>query len=272
MKSGKAQQGGSVNENDLYRIAMEPIAVLRKRFITICDDNHCAAMLLDIFSAREASAREFAQYFETEDSGEYPPYLYTTIAGLAEQLFGLFDTETVEDSFEFLLQRRYISRRFLSAGMKVQFDREAVREAYKVYGIDFDKPRRPKTAVIREGIPTPLIGPEDIVEVETARVDLNNKRAVKAHLPATLTVEQWLETVNYFNGKCAYCQDAVYTLLEHFIPIVHGGGTTQGNCVPACSACNGMKQAWNPLSTNRPEFPCIEEGFKRVQAYFSTIG
>lgn len=66
-------------------------------------------------------------------------------------------------------------------------------------------------------------------------------RAKKANLPATLTLVQWLHTLDYFGECCAYCQEKPGVVIEHFIPLSFGGGTTVGNCVPSCYACNSKK-------------------------------
>ena len=52
-----------------------------------------------------------------------------------------------------------------------------------------------------------------------------------------LTMEQWLETLEYFNYKCAYC-GGPFEVLEHYLA---EAGTTVSNCVPACFSCNVMK-------------------------------
>jgi len=69
----------------------------------------------------------------------------------------------------------------------------------------------------------------------------HNLRAKRAGRAATLTVEQWKETLEYFHHRCAYCQRALWECLEHFIPITRGGGTAWDNCVPACSYCDQEK-------------------------------
>ena len=81
---------------------------------------------------------------------------------------------------------------------------------------------------------------------ERLRVQMHNTRAAQAGLPADLTLEQWLETIMDFNGMCAYCQERPFEHLEHFIPIDAGGGTTLGNCVPACGRCNWSKGSSDP--------------------------
>ncbi|MBF0424447.1 MAG: HNH endonuclease [Magnetococcales bacterium] len=46
-------------------------------------------------------------------------------------------------------------------------------------------------------------------------------------------------------GKCAYCgqrtpPDAL--TMDHVQPLIRGGRSTRGNCVPACRTCNEKKQ------------------------------
>ncbi len=76
--------------------------------------------------------------------------------------------------------------------------------------------------------------------VERRRVARENREAKLRGEPATLTTEEWAETLKYFNKRCAYC-GAEYSVLEHFAPIGSGVGTTKRNCVPACGSCNILK-------------------------------
>lgn len=62
----------------------------------------------------------------------------------------------------------------------------------------------------------------------------------------TLTLEEWIETLDFFEYSCAYCgvhQDDLDRSLEqdHIIPVSKGGGYTAGNIVPACKSCNASK-------------------------------
>lgn len=75
---------------------------------------------------------------------------------------------------------------------------------------------------------------------EKERVRQHNQRARALGVPATLTEQEWLQTIAHFNGLCAYCQQEPFTVLEHFLPIILAG-TTAKNCVPACSRCNSRK-------------------------------
>lgn len=76
------------------------------------------------------------------------------------------------------------------------------------------------------------------------------RRSRKAMLPATLTVEDYAETLATFNNACAYCgvtDDQLSTSLqqEHVIPLSKGGGYTKENIIPACASCNLSKGTRN---------------------------
>ena len=64
---------------------------------------------------------------------------------------------------------------------------------------------------------------------------VQNQRAKQAGARHDLTMEQWLETLEYFDHKCAYC-GGEYQMIEHYLPI-YKAGTTVSNCVlPVCIA------------------------------------
>lgn len=51
-------------------------------------------------------------------------------------------------------------------------------------------------------------------------------------------------------GKCYYCGTQVppkELTLDHIVPLVRGGKTSRGNCVPACKECNSNKQSLLPM-------------------------
>ncbi len=79
-------------------------------------------------------------------------------------------------------------------------------------------------------------------------------RAKKAGTPATLTLKEWVATVKYFDNKCAYCRTRPTEVLEHFLPIILGGGTTANNCIPACESCNSKKGSSHPDRLSRLDF------------------
>ncbi len=76
---------------------------------------------------------------------------------------------------------------------------------------------------------------------EALRVKGQVNRAKALGVEATLTVEEWERTITDFNRLCAYCQRAVFDVLEHFVPITIVG-TTVSNCIPACRVCNAKKR------------------------------
>jgi 5-methylcytosine-specific restriction endonuclease McrA len=77
------------------------------------------------------------------------------------------------------------------------------------------------------------------------------RRAKKLSLPRTLTIEQWHETMGYFDGKCCYCGKAHTMTQDHFIPLSLDGGYTVDNILPCCLSCNSSKtnktfEEWYP--------------------------
>jgi len=83
-----------------------------------------------------------------------------------------------------------------------------------------------------------------------------------------LTIEQWHQTVRHFHHKCAYCLTGDYEVLEHFIPLMFGGGTTAYNCVPSCSSCNGIKGDQHPSMISHSVW--MTEALQQVKQYLET--
>jgi 5-methylcytosine-specific restriction endonuclease McrA len=81
---------------------------------------------------------------------------------------------------------------------------------------------------------------------EQMRVSSHISRATKNKVVATLTVDEWMDTIDYFRWQCAYCESGPFETLDHYIPMILGGGTTKNNCVPACAPCNRRKNATPP--------------------------
>jgi 5-methylcytosine-specific restriction endonuclease McrA len=95
-------------------------------------------------------------------------------------------------------------------------------------------------------------------QTEYKRLLRERYRARENKLPDTITLPEWLETLDYFGWACAYCGHKPFVALEHFVPITRGGGTTRGNCVPSCHYCNSRKHARNPHDTDLPNIHLIE--------------
>lgn len=78
-------------------------------------------------------------------------------------------------------------------------------------------------------------------KAEQEKVRNHLGRAREAGTPATLTLNQWLSTLDEFDWMCAYCHNRPYRVLEHARPLSAGGGTTVENCFPSCLNCNARK-------------------------------
>ena len=100
---------------------------------------------------------------------------------------------------------------------------------------------------------------------ESRLVSNHNTRALLAGGKATLTIGQWINTLEYYNWLCAYCSGP-YEELEHRIPIDRGGGTTAKNCVPSCQSCNRRKGALHPDEIIARESSLSPEAHRRIEA------
>jgi 5-methylcytosine-specific restriction endonuclease McrA len=89
-------------------------------------------------------------------------------------------------------------------------------------------------------------------------------RAGRIGQAASLTLEEWIETVTYFCGRCAFYSDHPYEVLEHFMPIIYGGGTTVFNCIPACRSCNAIKNDRLPDDLRQTR---LGSTLSRIQTY-----
>ncbi len=195
--------------HDLYSIAGEPVAILRKRHIVMVDGNHCAAFLLDQFYAITEHRYIMSQYSDEN----YNPYTTETLEGLKRDLFDLFSIDEIVIALNLLIQKQYIA--------VVESDKENNR--YKIYinrkAIDKDNDayterirsiQREKEAAWLAAHPQPEVTPqptytpapykqtlEQKYKTEWGRVEYHKKRALKEDMPATLTLEEWIETLEH---------------------------------------------------------------------------
>lgn len=80
----------------------------------------------------------------------------------------------------------------------------------------------------------------------TDKISDHRRRARKQGREATLTHIQWAAKLKSSQGYCHYCHEYFgyqSLVLEHFISIAKGGGTTAENCIPACAGCN--RKRWS---------------------------
>jgi len=81
---------------------------------------------------------------------------------------------------------------------------------------------------------------------------VQRRHARKKNAVATLTPEQWIETLEHFDNCCVYCgEELINVQQDHVIPLSAGGGYTKKNMLPACKTCNSSKhskelEVWYP--------------------------
>jgi 5-methylcytosine-specific restriction protein A len=81
--------------------------------------------------------------------------------------------------------------------------------------------------------------------LEASEEDLKRERAKARELRQS----QWWKN-RIAKGVCHYCGAQVppkELTLDHIVPLVRGGKSTRGNCVPACKKCNSRKQSLTPV-------------------------
>jgi len=73
----------------------------------------------------------------------------------------------------------------------------------------------------------------------------SKRRAREKEIINTLTAQEWLDILEEYNYRCAYC-DVEFEVenmphKDHVIPITKGGHNVKENIVPACQSCNSKK-------------------------------
>lgn len=220
----------------------DSVATLRQSLVTICDGHHCAAMLLD-YLYEETLVRA---HIGLRDEG------HVKTDDLVSLLSGLFNTDDIYDALQRLEDKAYgVFTTVYYPGYPEPI--EYIRYVVDIQRVDeiltqllppqkeiFTQPITPPAPQVIREIPL-----EQRYRTESARVMYHNRRAEDYGLPATLTLEQWIATLEHFEWKCAYCRGK-YAVLEHFVPLGYEEGTTWSNCVPACNKCNGTKGPYHP--------------------------
>ncbi len=73
----------------------------------------------------------------------------------------------------------------------------------------------------------------------------SKRRAILKNIINTLTAQEWLDILEAYNYRCAYC-DVEFEIenmptKDHVIPLTKGGHNTKENIIPACHSCNSKK-------------------------------
>jgi hypothetical protein len=71
------------------------------------------------------------------------------------------------------------------------------------------------------------------------------RRTREKGLSADLSINDWNDTLLDWGWMCAFC-DQSFETIDHYIPLVSGGTTSKGNCIPSCFRCNNKKGALLP--------------------------
>lgn len=116
------------------------------------------------------------------------------------------------------------------------------------------------------------------------RITESRRRARVRRLPNTLTNEQWVYAIDYFEHKCAACgrpQGLWHTLAaDHWIPLndprPDNPGTVATNIVPLChgqGGCNNSKNAKDPIAWLEHEYGKrkAKKIIARIESYFEHV-
>lgn len=79
---------------------------------------------------------------------------------------------------------------------------------------------------------------------EAHRINANNSRAKKFNIEGKITLEQWEESLKWFNYKCAYTGKKLTVddmTIEHIIPLAEGGSNYIWNVIPVNRSANSSK-------------------------------
>jgi 5-methylcytosine-specific restriction endonuclease McrA len=261
----------------MQNIISDDSIILKKQFLHICDNNLIAALLLAIIEKHNDNEEVCAQMEDREKRAR----LYTGNT-LAQHIYNIGSPDNVIEAMHFLAKKGFINMWWVNAGDKTPTSNRLFYAIYNdAYITTYSKPyleeqMRLKMARWSDNEQEPSKStptrkprksqPENQYKTEASRVALQISRAEKLGLPATLTLEQWITTLNHFQWKCAYCQGP-YTLIEHFIPLAHGKGTTADNCVPACHKCNSQKGTYHPS-----QITSMKDTLQAVQQYLTACG
>ena len=80
------------------------------------------------------------------------------------------------------------------------------------------------------------------------RMNYNVSRGLREIVASShqMTKEDWAETLQEFDGLCAFCGSAATAanrgvVADHLIPVTDFGELVAGNTVPACQTCNDSR-------------------------------
>lgn len=97
------------------------------------------------------------------------------------------------------------------------------------------------------------------------RRKFHERKSAELLVESSLTDEEWLNTVKFFDGRCAYCGKSKKLTQDHIVPVSKGGGYTKNNIIPCCGSCNSSKQDKDFMEwyASKPYF--AEERLNRIK-------
>ena len=95
------------------------------------------------------------------------------------------------------------------------------------------------------------------------------RRALKLGNGGSYTEEQWLDTLEYFDYKCAYTGECIKVSchIDHIIPLSKGGTSYIWNLVPSTASANLSKQSRNMEEWYREQEYFCEERLNKIYEY-----
>lgn len=123
-----------------------------------------------------------------------------------------------------------------------------------------------------------------IDQATVSKISAHNRRAKAKGLAGTLTPQQWIHALGYFENSCAVCGrkfdgETCVAAIDHWIPLSAEGcqGTVARNIVPLChsfkNGCNTTKRNKNPHNWLTGNYNAVEVAAieSRIEAYFVSL-
>tara|TARA_B100001769_G_C21832557_1_gene452120 strand:+ start:372 stop:677 length:306 start_codon:yes stop_codon:yes gene_type:complete len=85
---------------------------------------------------------------------------------------------------------------------------------------------------------------DDWIEIKKDSVHIKRERKRARDLKKS---DWWKKQIQ--KKICYYCKESfepAALTMDHILPVVRGGKTTKGNCVPCCKECNNKKKFLTP--------------------------
>lgn len=166
---------------------------------------------------------------------------------------------TVEEAFRdtFWLFEKLLNQR--GNGKWIETDLGRCAEILLTLPLDIDESHPHYTEIVRYYIKYANKRTDKKLTSQRRRHDYNHN----------FKTEDWLEAVEHFGHKCAYCGKHEKMTIDHFVPFSKGGELAKGNVIPACKKCNSSKnnRTFEEWYTNRDFYS--EEQERRILEFIN---